>query len=414
MIRLTGRILLMMPALVCTVYAHAVEFDARVKLFGTGAALPHSDVQRLQAGTPLYDYTADARLMFSQQSGGLTWISHHATILNGGDSYGFLLNGGAVLDQSVTDDDRRLVDLTWRLDSGSRHQLQHRFDRLAVQYNGASWGLTLGRQAVSWGNGLVFQPMDIFSPFAPTTVDRDYKAGDDLILLDKLFENGSDLQLLIVGRRDADNDVSRHSSSAAVKWHTFVGNGELELVGGKHYEDDVYGLSWRVPVGGALLRNDIIATRLDDGDWKVSGVLNLDYSFMLVGRNAYVSAEYYHNDFGVKSLPSTPLLLPEALTVRLARGEVFNLMRDYLALSGTLEWHALWNQSITLITNLKDSSSLIQSQLTYDLNDHSRVNAGVVIPIGSAGEEFGGVPLAGDALTSGGATQGYLRWVYYF
>ena len=73
----------------------------------------------------------------------------------------------------------------------------------------------MGRQAVSWGNGMVFQPLGLFSPFAPTTVDRDYKAGDDLLLVERLFANGSDLQLLLVGRRDADGALSGSASSAA-------------------------------------------------------------------------------------------------------------------------------------------------------------------------------------------------------
>ena len=89
-------------------------------------------------------------------------------------------------------------------------------------------------------------------------------------------------------------------------------------------------------------------------------------------------------------------------------------MRDYLALGGTYEWHALWNQSLTLIANLNDSSGLLQTQLSYAPSDHATLQAGVVVPIGEAGEEYGGVPVFGEAVTSGGALQGYLRWVYYF
>ena len=37
--------------------ASGVELDARVKVFGTGAALIDTDAQRLQDGTPAYDYT---------------------------------------------------------------------------------------------------------------------------------------------------------------------------------------------------------------------------------------------------------------------------------------------------------------------------------------------------------------------
>jgi hypothetical protein len=163
-----------------------------------------------------------------------------------------------------------------------------------------------------------------------------------------------------------------------------------------------------------MLRTDLVATRLEDGDWYFSGILNLDYSFDLAGKPGYVFAEYYHNDFGVKDLPANPALLPEALTARLLRGEVFNLMRDYLALGGSIQWHPLWTQALTLIGNLQDGSSLLQTTLSYVPSDHATLDAGVILPIGDAGTEFGGVPVFGEALTAGGALQGYLRWVYYF
>lgn len=394
--------------------ASALEMDVRAKAFGVGAALPEHSLQRELDGTPAYDYTADLRLLFTQEVGRFTLTAHHNTILNGGDSFAFRTNPGATLDQSATDDGFRLMDLTWELHSGDRHRLVHRFDRLALQYRGSTWGVTVGREAVSWGSGLVFQPMDLFSPFAPTTVDRDFKAGDDLLIVDKLFADGSDLQFLGVARRDIEGDATADVASAAVKWRKFVGSGELELFAGKHYLDQVYGGALRIPVRSAMLRTDLVATRLQAGDWYYSGIVNLDYSFDLAGRSSYVFAEYYHNDFGLKALPASPALLPEALAARLLRGEVFNLMRDYLALGGSVQWHPLWTQALTVIGNLNDGSTLLQTSISYVPSDRATLEAGVTVPFGGAGTEFGGVPVLGDALTTGGALQGYLRWVYYF
>ena len=165
------------------------------------------------------------------------------------------------------------------------------------------------------------------------------------MIVDKLFDDGSDLQLLGIARRDLEGDVTSDVASAAVKWRKFLGSRELEVFGGKHYTDQVYGGSLRLPVGGAILRTDLVASRLEGGDWRLSGVVNFDTSFALAGKTAYVFAEYYHNAFGVSELPDSPLGLPEELTVRLLRGEVFNLMRDYVAFGGNLEWHPLWNQT---------------------------------------------------------------------
>ena len=386
----------------------------RVKGFATIAALPGHDVQRLQDGTPAQDGSLNLRLMFRESAGPLEFLVDHSLTLAGGDSLAFLQAPGATLDQTPTADAGRAFDLTWRIDDGARHRIWHRFDRLAVRYRQGDWALTLGRQAVSWGNGMVFQPLGLFNPFAPTTVDRDYKAGDDLLLMERLFADGSDIQLLIVGRQDADGELDWNASSAALKWHGFIGAGELELVAAKHYRDDVLGLGARFPVGGALVRSDLVATRVRGAGWRLSGIVNIDYSLVVRQRNAYVFAEYFHNGFGVDTLPSTPLELAPELLNRLRRGEVFNLMRDYLAVGGNLEWHPLWNQSLTLIGNLQDGSALLQTSVTFEPGDHQRLQLGWLEPLGGAGKEFGGVPLAGRALTSGGASTLFARWVYYF
>ena len=391
----------------------AVDIQARAKLFGTAQALPAHDLQRRLDRTPAYDGSADFRLMLRHSAGSVTVLADHALTLVSGDSHGLLRTLQPTLDQSPAGDGHRAVNLTWEIDSGTRHRSWGRLDRLAVQYRLNDWSLTLGRQAVSWGNGMVFAPMDLFNPFAPTTVDRDYKAGDDLFLAERLLANGGDVQLLGVVRRDGHGRRTGQAASTAFKWHGFAGPMEFDLIAAKHYRDRVFGGGVRFPVGLALMRSDWVATRLDDGGWRLSGLLNADVSFVAAGRNAYVFAEYFHNGFGVAKLPATPDLLPAALAGRLNRGEVFNPMRDYLALGGNLEWHPLINQALTLIGNLNDGSVLLQSSLSYEHGDHQRLQLGIVTPLGQRGKEFGGVPVLADKITSGGGKTLFARWVYY-
>lgn len=395
-------------------WAGAVDIQARAKLFGTAQALPSHDLQRRLDRTPAYDGSADFRLMLRHTAGSVTILADHALTLVSGDSYGLLRTLQPTLDQSPTGDGRRAVNLTWEIESGARHRSWGRLDRLAVQYRLSDWSLTLGRQAVSWGNGMVFAPMDLFNPFAPTTVDRDYKAGDDLFLAERLLANGGDVQLLAVARRDEQGRRTGQAASTALKWHGFAGQLEFDLLAAKHYRDQVFGAGFRFPVGVALMRSDLVFTRLRDGGWRLSGLLNADVSFVAAGRNAYVFAEYFHNGFGVAKLPSTADQLPSPLAQRLSRGEVFNPMRDYLAVGGNLEWHPLINQALTLIGNLNDGSVLLQTSVTYERGDHQRLQLGIVTPLGQRGKEFGGVPVFGDEVTSGGGKTLFARWVYYF
>lgn len=406
-----------------------VELDARVKLFGIGVALPSDDLQRAATGTPAYDGSADLRSMLrvesSRSAGLLTLDVDHSLTWLGGDSLGFAaLNP---LDQVVTNDDRRAFDLTFRIDDGDRHQAIHRLDRASIGLRRDNWGLTLGRQALSMGSGIVFQPLDLFSPFAPTAVDRDYKNGDDLLLFERLFASGSDLTLLAVARRDSAGDLTARASSMAGRWRGFVGTAEVELIAGRHTGEAVAGGSIRMPFGGALARMDVLVTRLGDtaagfavadaGELVVTGLINLDYSFEFSQRSVYVFAELFYNGFGVAELPanlaSSANELPASLQRRLASGELFTLMRRYSALGGQMQVHPLASASVTLLSNLGDQSSLLSASLTFEPSDNQRLQAGLVYPLGGRGDEYGRIDVL-PGLSQGGGRQLFARWVYYF
>ena len=74
------------------------------------------------------------------------------------------------------------------------------FDRLALGYTTPDFVLRLGRQALTWGSGLVFRPMDLFDPFSPNATDTEYKPGTDMLYAQWLLGKGSDLQAVIVPR----------------------------------------------------------------------------------------------------------------------------------------------------------------------------------------------------------------------
>ena len=393
--------------------AEGLDLSVRAKAFASRALLPEDDAQRAASGTPADDLDLDLRLIGRYAAGRWKVLADHETTYSVGDGVAFRTAPQATLDQTQSDDDRRLFDLTWTIDDGDRHRTTHRFDRLAAEYELDGWRATIGRQAVSWGSGIVFNPMDLFNPFAPTVVDRDYKAGDDLIEVDRLLANGGDLQLLVVGRRDEDHDVTRDAASAGGKWRQPFGNGEVEVVAGRHYADGVVGISLHAPLGGALVRSDWVYTSLDDGGGDLSWLVNVDYTFTLAERNVYTFAEWFTNGFGVDDEPIDVLQLPLALIDRLQRGETFTLMEHYVALGTRIEWHPLVSQTATWIANADDGSSLVQLQVSWDPGDAQRIEAGLTNTFGDKGEEYGGVEIGGG-LATGDSTQLYVRWVYHW
>ena len=392
---------------------------ARMKWYSSGRTLPVGDALREQTGesNPLA-HNADLRLMWRPRVGAVKLHIDHSTVWLHTDAKG--RSPGLTFDQTPTGDARRLMDLTWGDDAADEDGMQrlHRLDRFAAEYRAKRFRVSVGRQALSWGGGMVFQPMDLFNPFSPTTVDQDYKPGDDMLLIEQLFEDGSDLQVLAVARREATEDASRGSvtedaSSFAAKYAMVFDDSELELMAARHYGEQILGAGMRLPIGGALLRSDLVWTRAD-GRFHLSGLVNADYTFGVAGSPVHVFAEYFHNGFGVNELPADLADLPGPLLDRIAvRGELFNLMRNYLAAGSSFQWHFLLNQTVALLANLHDTSYVAQTSLNYNSSNASRLQVGLAVPIGSAGDEFGTLAV-GDDVTIGGGEQGCLRFIRYF
>ena len=396
--------------------------ELRVKGFVTQGWLDDQDLAaQLGANHPL-DADLDLRFMTNRSSGAWSGTWHHSLALDSGDSRGVstALDGlfsGDGLSTRQGSDERTLMDLAGRVDRGDRHQWTHRADRLNVRYSGQSWNVVAGREAVTFGAGLVFNPMDFLNPFAPSAVDKDFKPGEDLLHVQHRLRTGGEVSLLAVGRRNGEGEATLSASSLAFHYTNTITEGEIEVLAAQHRDEGVLGVGVRWPFAGAMLRSDIVATAPDgDEGVRISALLNADYSFSLGDKLVHVYGEYYHNGFGVRNLdPARPL--PEALQRRLIEGELFVLGRDYLAVGGSMTWHALVSQSFSFVTSLQDGSSFLQTTATIDVSSSSRLDIGALVQTGSAGDEFGGRPIAraidGELITLGTGHRVYLRWTWY-
>ena len=131
------------------------------------------------------------------------------------------LNGLLLLPPSLPNDDLRWWNLTDTLSDNDTRGAVQRLDRLNVGYTGDKAVLRFGRQAVSWGNGLIYNPVDFFNPFNPTAVDTEYKLGEDMLYGQYLLDDGSDWQAVVVQRRDEYGSANSEQRTTALKFHGF-------------------------------------------------------------------------------------------------------------------------------------------------------------------------------------------------
>jgi hypothetical protein len=272
---------------------------------------------------------------------------------------------------------------------------QATIDRLALAYTTPDLVVRIGRQAITWGSGLVFRPMDLFDPFSPSATDTEWKPGIDMLYVQRLFADGSDVQFILAPRPDElGGPVAADASSAALHVHTTIFGHETTLLIARDHGDWVGGLGVNGARGGATWNVELVPTVLRMGGTRVSGLANISDAVTLFGRNATVFAEYFHNGFGDTNRLLTLQTLPPDLADRLARGQLFDTRRDYLAGGASLEVNPLLTVGPTLIADLNDGSLFALIAGTWSLSDNLTLIAGAQAPIGSAHTEFGGLPLS--------------------
>ena len=237
------------PSLKAEAFPPETEWDGHLKLYSR-ALFPRSGTTYDAVGlTPNYDGFAEFRLNNRTFFGNTAYTEVHYEALFGG---GGTRRDGAALKSlypalfpdglfGPPSDDRRFFNLTGTFNDDTDTMGYHRLDRAMIAFTPA-WGeIRLGRQAVTWGHGFTFNPMDLFNPFSPTDLERDYKTGDDIILV-QFPVNTVDVELIYVARREADTgDTSLDENSIGAKVHFFLGETEADIMLTRHYEDIVAG-----------------------------------------------------------------------------------------------------------------------------------------------------------------------------
>lgn len=358
---------------------------------------PAGSFWREQGGSTMADLSGVVRPMFSGTRGDFELKAEIDFAGQIGDTRE-RLQGMAVPDRQSAGAPQTLLDLESVIAVGSRHLSSARVDRLSLAWS-RPWGtVTVGRQAITWGGGLVFNPFDLFNPFAPSDVVRDYKNGDDMIHLDlPLTDLG--VQLLAVGRRDPlTGRISAEESSFAAQVRLRQARTDWTLMGGWHYGEPVLGLGGSGLLGEATWHVDATWLRVGtegSGGARAfaSAVANLQYSWVWGGRNVLGFVEYHFSGPGGSNYGAA-LLDPVLATLR-SRGSLFVLGRHLGAASLQIEWHPLLNFFLGSLANLEDPSFLLQPRFVWSASDAVQVTSGVDLPVGSRGSEYGGFQVPG-------------------
>ena len=275
------------------------------------------------------------------------------------------------------------------------------FDRLNARVHTSSIDLRVGRQAITWGVNTLFPSLDVFSPYSPTQIDRDYKAGVDAVRL--TVSPGSHLEVDVIGAQLEAGDVEPTAAGAMVR--VSAGAIDAGFMGGSFYDDFRAGAYASVSVAGTGLRGEV--SRTTPGDpvdrlrrpsfWRAGIGVDRQLTSTLM-----LSAEVAYNGFGERRAQDYPAVLTSA---RFQRGELAG--PGQLATGGTLSWkfHPLGTLSTLAVVNLDDGSAAIMPIVYWSVNSRIDILGGVQVltghsptPTGIPRSEYGGL---GSAVVTG-------------
>lgn len=348
------------------------------------------------SGSNAVDVESNFRLNFGANKGAWNFDAAWQVFAGYGDRIEFtrmIQDDAGFFGNGLVRDDRRLFDLTSVIEDDDKFAALHRLDRAWLGYTSERTVVRFGRQAISWGNGLIFSPMDIVNPFDPTAVDTEYKSGDDMLYGQYLRSNGDDVQAAFVFRRDVvTGDPESDQGTAAVKYHGIAGESEFDLLVAKHFDETTVGIGGNHGFGGMVWRGDLLVSDTDLGT-NIQLVTNLSYSWVWHEKNMSGVIEYYFNEFGLSDDPYTLAEISQNADLfnRLARGEMSTVGRNYLAGGISIELTPLWILTPNIFANLDDGSALLQIVSSNNLSQNMEFLGALNVPFGPSGSEFGGV-----------------------
>jgi hypothetical protein len=373
------------------------RFSGDIRSRYSGQTFPDNSLFHELAGSYAQDLVSIPRLKFSYDAGPWDLRADYQFIAWYGDTIEYtrqLPPDIQALSGRLPDDRTRLFNLTDVIRDEGKTALVQRLDRLSAGYTSDRAVIRVGRQAITWGNGMFYTPMDIFNPFDPAAVDTEYKTGDDMVYGQYLRSNGDDLQTVLVVRRNfITGDVEAADSSLAVKYHGVGMEGEFDALIAQHYDEPLVGFGGNRSLGGAVLRGDVTVAFTEDDDAVASLVTSGSYSWNWGGKNVSGVLEYFFNGFGQPDgqYSAQDLAQNPELVERLVRGELFTLGRHYVAAGALIEMTPLFLVTPNAFVNLSDGSALLQFVTQNDIAENVLLLSAVNLPVGPDGTEFGGI-----------------------
>ena len=295
----------------------------------------------------------------------------------------------------------RLAQLDWEIAADDSFSYRHEIDRGLIALH-PEWGdVTIGRQAIGLGRGVLFGAVDVFNPFSPLEVDREWRRGVDAFRAEYRLSTTSSAECI------AAFGETWEQSALLGRMRGYLGDVDGSLIFGKRGEDFMVGSAFSAAVGDAEVHGELAVfdtpeTQPDGTLWggrhlATKAVIGSSYTFD-VGDGLTLLGEYHYSDFGVEDAEDTLIRLQDPdFQDRFLRGDTQILGRHAVAAQLSYPLSNTTNCSFLVLTNPTDGSGVISPSLRWDFDENITFTSNVFVP-------WGDEPSAGQFRSQYGAT----------
>ena len=284
----------------------------------------------------------------------------------------------------------RALRASWTWADGNPLRANLGLDRFSARFSLPYVELTVGRQPIAWGKASFWNPLDVFLPFDPRQVNREYRSGVDALRADVPLGRLIKLNLIgALGRERAGPDAYQQDDFARVTLcdSALLARGNLRiseyafaLQGGKTAGGAQVGGGAYGEFGQISARTEAAYTFALDCAEKERLFLENHFSGMLGATYRFefrldLEAQYLFNGAGDAEVSTTSL-------DRVLAGNSPQMSQHLLAAAVTYELVDLLKTRLALTVSLSDGSGLVQTGFTYSLARGADILFGLLLPWG--------------------------------
>ncbi len=277
-----------------------------------------------------------------------------------------------------TDDGYFNLGTVWA--SGDSWFIHSAIDRAYADYVVDKWQVTVGRQRVNWGVGLVWNPNDIFNTFSYFEFDYEERPGTDAVKIQYYTSVTSSAQLVYKIGRNADE------TAIAGMYRFLKGSTDYQVLGGWAGLDYVLGGGWAGDIKGGGFRGELSwftpRSKNNGSEEAFVGSVSGDYTRK---NSLYLhGAVLFSSNGATGDAGGNRNLFDQNLSAKMLALGMVNLFGQV-----TYPFTPLFSGDISAMVNPLDGSSFIGPTLTYSLGNNLEIMLNGQLFFGREGTEYG-------------------------